>query len=55
MAQNEEKRPSDPVVDLVDILTPETISSRLIALGEECDAVAVVAADHRSLVRPSVP
>ncbi|MDX8532771.1 LacI family DNA-binding transcriptional regulator [Mesorhizobium sp. VK25A] len=36
----------DPVVDFVDILTPETISDRLIALGEECDAVAVVAADH---------
>ncbi|TPI12473.1 substrate-binding domain-containing protein [Mesorhizobium sp. B4-1-3] len=36
----------DPVVDFVDILTPETISNRLIALGEECDAVAVVAADH---------
>ncbi|TPJ79111.1 LacI family DNA-binding transcriptional regulator [Mesorhizobium sp. B2-6-2] len=36
----------EPVVDFVDILTPETISGRLIALGEECDAVAVVAADH---------
>ncbi|TPO09950.1 LacI family DNA-binding transcriptional regulator [Mesorhizobium sp. B1-1-5] len=36
----------EPVVDFVDILTPETISNRLIALGEECDAVAVVAADH---------
>ncbi|TPL97859.1 substrate-binding domain-containing protein [Mesorhizobium sp. B2-3-11] len=36
----------DPAVDFVDILTPETISNRLIALGEECDAVAVVAADH---------
>ncbi|MER8370922.1 LacI family DNA-binding transcriptional regulator, partial [Mesorhizobium sp. M1378] len=36
----------EPVVDFVDILTPETISSRLIALGDSCDAVAVVAADH---------
>ncbi|TPJ40508.1 substrate-binding domain-containing protein [Mesorhizobium sp. B2-5-4] len=36
----------EPVVDFVDILTPETISAHLIALGESCDAVAVVAADH---------
>ena len=36
----------DPVVDFVDVLTPETISNRLIALGDSCDAVAVVAADH---------
>ncbi|TPK74729.1 substrate-binding domain-containing protein [Mesorhizobium sp. B2-4-15] len=36
----------EPVVDFVDILTPETISNRLIALGDSCDAVAVVAADH---------
>jgi len=36
----------EPVVDFVDLLTPETISSRLIALGDSCDAVAVVAADH---------
>ncbi|ESW94227.1 LacI family DNA-binding transcriptional regulator [Mesorhizobium sp. M0902] len=36
----------EPVVDFVDLLTPETISSRLIALGDACDAVAVVAADH---------
>ncbi|MER8792205.1 LacI family DNA-binding transcriptional regulator [Mesorhizobium sp. M0983] len=36
----------EPVIDFVDLLTPETISSRLVALGESCDAVAVVAADH---------
>ncbi|MER9051340.1 LacI family DNA-binding transcriptional regulator [Mesorhizobium sp. M0923] len=36
----------DPIVDFVDLLTPETIASGLIALGDSCDAVAVVAADH---------
>ncbi|ARM14702.1 MULTISPECIES: LacI family DNA-binding transcriptional regulator [Rhizobium] len=36
----------DPVVDFVDLLTPENIAGRLKALGANCDAVAVVAADH---------
>lgn len=36
----------DPLVDFVDILTPENISSRLLALGKACDAVALIAADH---------
>lgn len=36
----------DPVIDFVDMLTPDNISGRLMALGNECDAVAVVAADH---------
>lgn len=36
----------DPLVDFVDRLTPDNISSRLLALGKECDAVAVIAADH---------
>lgn len=36
----------EPLVDFVDLLTPENISARLTALGQECDAVAVVAADH---------
>ncbi|PKQ07332.1 MAG: LacI family transcriptional regulator [Alphaproteobacteria bacterium HGW-Alphaproteobacteria-10] len=36
----------DPLVDFVDDLTPDNIAARLMALGQECDAVAVVAADH---------
>ncbi|WP_108260487.1 substrate-binding domain-containing protein [Mangrovicoccus ximenensis] len=36
----------DPLVDFVDLLSPENIAGRLTALGEECDAVAVIAADH---------
>ena len=36
----------DPLVDFVDRLTPDNISARLLALGKECDAVAVIAADH---------
>ncbi|MCP1199045.1 LacI family DNA-binding transcriptional regulator [Notoacmeibacter sp. MSK16QG-6] len=36
----------DPLIDFVDLLTPENISARLMALGKECDAVAIIAADH---------
>lgn len=36
----------DPLVDFVDLLTPDNIASRLLALGRECDAVAIIAADH---------
>ena len=36
----------NPIVDFVDLLTPDNISARLMALGRDCDAVAVVAADH---------
>lgn len=36
----------EPLVDFVDLLTPENIAQRLLALGRECDAVAVIAADH---------
>ena len=36
----------DPVIEFVDLLTPENISARLLALGQTCDAVAVIAADH---------
>ncbi|MGY3670927.1 substrate-binding domain-containing protein (plasmid) [Marinovum sp. KMM 9989] len=36
----------DPVVDFVDLLTPENIAERLLALGRACDAVAIIAADH---------
>jgi LacI family transcriptional regulator len=36
----------DPLVDFVDLLTPDNIAGRLLALGRECDAVAVIAADH---------
>lgn len=35
-----------PVIEFVDMLTPENIASRLKALGRDCDAVAIVAADH---------
>jgi len=34
------------LIDYVDRLSPETISDRLLALGREVDAVAVVAEDH---------
>lgn len=36
----------DPLVDFVDLLTPDNIAERLMALGKECDSVALVAADH---------
>lgn len=36
----------DPLVDFVDLLTPDNIAARLKALGQNCDAVAVIAADH---------
>jgi len=36
----------EPIVDFVDLLTTDNIASRLMALGKDCDAVAVVAADH---------
>ncbi|RWI24014.1 MAG: LacI family DNA-binding transcriptional regulator [Mesorhizobium sp.] len=36
----------EPIVEFVDLLTPETISSRLIALGDTCDVVGVIAPDH---------
>ena len=36
----------EPLVDFVDLLTPDDIANRLMALGKECDAVAIVAADH---------
>lgn len=36
----------EPVIEFVDLLTPENISDRLLALGKSCDAVAVIAADH---------
>ena len=35
-----------PLVDFVDLLEPSNIAARLVALGRECDAVAVIAADH---------
>ncbi len=36
----------EPFVDFVDLLTPDNISQRLYALGKQCDAVAIIAADH---------
>lgn len=36
----------DPIIDFVDLLTPENISGRLLALGKSCDAVSIIAADH---------
>lgn len=35
-----------PVIEFVDDLRPENIAARLMALGADCDAVAVIAADH---------
>ena len=36
----------EPVIEFVDRLEPEHIAARLKALGETCDGVAVIAADH---------
>jgi LacI family transcriptional regulator len=36
----------DPLIEFVDRLTPDNIAGRLLALGKECNAVAVIAADH---------
>lgn len=36
----------EPVIEFADRLDPEHIAARLKALGEDCDAVAVIAADH---------
>lgn len=36
----------EAVVEFVDLLEPENIAGRLRALGEACDAVAAIAADH---------
>jgi len=38
--------PVDALVDFVDLLDPANIAARLAALGRECDAVALIAADH---------
>lgn len=34
------------IIDFVDHLEPENIASRLKSLGEKCDAVSIIAADH---------
>lgn len=36
----------EPVIEFVDRLEPEHIAARLKALGDDCDAVAVIAANH---------
>ncbi|MDP3961868.1 MAG: LacI family DNA-binding transcriptional regulator [Pseudorhodobacter sp.] len=36
----------EALVDFVDLLDPANIAARLAALGRECDAVALIAADH---------
>ena len=36
----------EPIIEFVDRLEPEHIATRLKALGAQCDAVAVIAADH---------
>lgn len=36
----------DPAIEFVDELEPDNIAARLKALGQDCDAVAVIAADH---------
>lgn len=35
-----------PVVELIDDLSPESVSTRMLALGAECDALGVLAAEH---------
>ncbi len=44
-AQRRDER-VDAVIEFVDRLVPDNIAARLKALGESCDAVAVIAADH---------
>ncbi|CDM62651.1 MULTISPECIES: LacI family DNA-binding transcriptional regulator [Rhizobium] len=36
----------EPIVEFVDVLEPQNIANRLAALGERCDAVAIIAGDH---------
>ena len=36
----------EPVIEFVDNLEPQNIAARLKALGDHCDAVALIAADH---------
>lgn len=36
----------EPLVSFVDLLTPENIAAQLWALGNACDAVAIIAGDH---------
>ena len=36
----------EPVIEFADRLDPEHIAARLMVLGEACDAVSVIAADH---------
>ncbi|EYD75228.1 Transcriptional regulator, LacI family [Rubellimicrobium mesophilum DSM 19309] len=36
----------EPIIEFVDLLEPENIAARLRALGEDTDAVAIIAADH---------
>jgi LacI family transcriptional regulator len=36
----------EPVIEFADQLDPENIAARLLELGDACDAVSVVAADH---------
>lgn len=36
----------EPVIEFEDVITPENISAHLRKLGRDCDAIAVVAADH---------
>src|SRR5215211_6164477 len=35
-----------PVIEFADELEPEKIAAHLTALGDDCDAVSVIAADH---------
>ncbi len=45
-AQQRRGETVEAVVEFVDRLEPEHIAARLTALGEHCDAAAVIAADH---------
>lgn len=35
-----------PIIELIDDLSPEGVSTRMLALGAECDALGVLAAEH---------
>ena len=36
----------EPLIEFVDDLAPENVAARLLALGEACDAVSLIAGDH---------
>ena len=45
----------EPVIEFADRLDPEHIAERLMILGEACDAVSLIAADHPLVRSPISP